>query len=89
MLQSTGKGMSSIIAKKILLLRAFAGAPKLLLLDEPFEIAGGENCEKIANYLIDLKDVTVVVVTGEMSFASKCDQVVTMEKGFIANEKLS
>ena len=88
-LQSTGKGMSSIIAKKILLLRAFAGAPKLLLLDEPFEIAGGENCEKIANYLIDLKDVTVVVVTGEMSFASKCDQVVTMEKGFIANEKLS
>jgi ABC-type bacteriocin/lantibiotic exporter with double-glycine peptidase domain len=88
-LQSTGKGMSSIIAKKILLLRAFAGAPKLLLLDEPFEIAGGENCEKISNYLIDLKDVTVVVVSGEMSFASKCDQVVTMEKGFIANEKLS
>jgi ATP-binding cassette, subfamily B, bacterial len=88
-LQSTGKGMSSIIAKKILLLRAFAGDPKLLLLDEPFEIAGGENCEKIADYLIGLKDVTVVVVTGEISFASKCDQVVTMDKGFIANEKLS
>ena len=88
-LQSTGKGMSSIIAKKILLLRAFAGAPKLLLLDEPFEFAGGENCEKIADYLIGLKDVTVVVVTGEMSFASKCDQVVTMEKGFIANVKLN
>jgi ATP-binding cassette subfamily B protein len=88
-LQSTGKGMSSIIAKKILLLRAFAGNPKLLLLDEPFEIAGGEHCEKIADYLIGLKDVTVVVVTSDMGFASKCNQVVSMEKGFIADVKLN
>lgn len=88
-LQSTGKGMSSIIAKKILLLRAFAGNPKLLLLDEPFEIAGGEHSEKIADYLIGLKDITVVVVTSDMGFASKCNQVVSMEKGFIADVKLN
>jgi ABC-type multidrug transport system fused ATPase/permease subunit len=88
-LQSTGKGMSSIIAKKILLLRAFAGNPKLLLLDEPFEIAGGEHCGKIADYLIGLKDVTVVVVSSDMDFASKCNQVVSMEKGFIADVKLN
>ena len=44
--------MSSIIAKKILLVRAFATSPTLLLLDEPFEITGGENCEKITDYLI-------------------------------------
>lgn len=82
-LRPTGRGMSSIIAKKILLVRAFATSPTLLLLDEPFEIAGGENCEKIAEYLINLKNVTVVVVTGDNDFASKCDQVITMSKGKI------
>ncbi len=82
-LRPTGRGMSSIIAKKILLVRAFATSPTLLLLDEPFEIAGGENCEKITEYLINLKNVTVVVVTGDNNFASKCDQVITMSNGKI------
>jgi ABC-type bacteriocin/lantibiotic exporter with double-glycine peptidase domain len=82
-LKPTGKGMSSIIAKKILLVRAFASSPSLLLLDEPFEIAGGENCEKIAEYLLNLKNVTVVVVTGDKNYASKCDQVITLSHGKI------
>jgi len=84
-LNPTGKGMSSIIAKKILLVRAFANSPGLLLLDEPFEIAGGENCEKIADYLIKLKNVTVVVVTGDKNFASQCDQVINMSKGMLTD----
>ncbi len=86
-LSPTGKGMSSIIAKKILLVRAFANSPVLLLLDEPFEIAGGENCERITDYLINLKNVTVVVVTGDKNFASQCDQVITMSNGSIINRK--
>jgi ABC-type bacteriocin/lantibiotic exporter with double-glycine peptidase domain len=86
-LNPTGKGMSSIIAKKILLVRAFANSPALLLLDEPFEIAGGENCEKISDYLIKLKNVTVVVVTGDKYFASQCDQVITLSNGTIIDHK--
>ena len=86
-LKPTGKGMSSIIAKKILLVRAFATSPTLLLLDEPFEIAGGENCEKITEYLMSLKNTTVVVVTGDKNFASKCDQVITMANGKIVDNK--
>jgi ABC-type bacteriocin/lantibiotic exporter with double-glycine peptidase domain len=86
-LNPTGKGMSSIIAKKILLVRAFANSPALLLLDEPFEIAGGENCERITDYLINLKNVTVVVVTGDKNFASQCDQVITMSNGMIIDHK--
>lgn len=86
-LKPTGKGMSSIIAKKILLVRAFATSPTLLLLDEPFEIAGGENCEKITDYLMSLKNTTVVVVTGDQNFASKCDQVITMANGKIVSSK--
>lgn len=86
-LNPTGKGMSSIIAKKILLVRAFATSPGLLLLDEPFEIAGGENCEKIADYLINLKNVTVVVVTGDQNFADKCSRVITLANGAMVSNK--
>lgn len=85
-LKPTGKGMSSIIAKKILLVRAFAASPSLLLLDEPFEIAGGENCEKIADYLLNLKNVTVVVVTGDNGYASKCNQVIKLTNGKQVNQ---
>jgi ATP-binding cassette, subfamily B, bacterial len=83
MLEPTGKGLSSIVAKKILLLRAFAGSPKLLLLDEPFEMAGGEDCDKIASYLNSLKQTTVIVVTGYKTFAEQCDQVLVMQNGMI------
>jgi ABC-type bacteriocin/lantibiotic exporter with double-glycine peptidase domain len=86
-LNPTGKGMSSIIAKKILLVRAFAASPALLLLDEPFEIAGAENCERIADYLIKLRNVTVVVVTGDKNFASQSDQVITLSNGTIIDRK--
>lgn len=86
MLEPTGKGLSSIIAKKILLLRAFAGAPKMLLLDEPFETAGGQDCEKISAYLKSLNDTTVIVVTENRQFAEQADQVLIMEKGMIKHQ---
>ena len=83
LLQPTGKGLSSLVAKKILLLRAFAGNPELLILDEPFETAGGEHCENIVGYLAGLSNTTVIVITGNLDFARKCDQVVIMENGMI------
>lgn len=86
MLEPTGKGLSSIIAKKILLLRAFAGAPKMLLLDEPFETAGGQDCEKISAYLKSLNDTTVIVVTENRQFAEQADQVLIMENGMIKHQ---
>ena len=83
MLEPTGKGLSTIIAKKILLLRAFASRPELLLLDEPFELAGGEDCQKIESYLMQLKNTTVVVVTANLDFAKQSDLVIIMESGQI------
>lgn len=85
MLEPTGKGLSTIIAKKILLLRAFASRPELLLLDEPFELAGGENCQKITNYLLQLKNTTIVVVTANLDFAKQSDQLIIMENGQIVH----
>ena len=82
-LQPTGKGLSTIIAKKILLLRAITNYPELLILDEPFELAGAESSKKIANYLIELKNTTCMVVSGYVPFAQKSDLIIWLEKGKI------
>ena len=82
-LEPTGKGLSTIISKKILLLRAFASKPELLLLDEPFELAGAEDCQRISNYLLSLRNASVLVVTGNHDFARQCDTLIVMEKGKI------
>ena len=82
-LQPTGKGLSTIIAKKILLLRAICHQPALLVLDEPFELAGAESSMKIANYLIGLSNTTCIVVSGYIPFAKKSDLIIYLEKGKI------
>jgi len=82
-LEPTGKGLSTIIARKILLLRTFVNRPKLLLLDEPFELAGAESSKSINDYLLGLKNITTVVVTGYRSFAEKADLIIWMDHGKI------
>jgi len=82
-LQPTGKGLSTIIAKKILLLRAIVNHPELLILDEPFELAGAESSKKIANYLTTLQNTTCFVVSGYVPFAQQADLIIWLEKGSI------
>jgi len=82
-LQPTGKGLSTIIAKKILLLRAIANHPELLVLDEPFELAGAESSKKISQYLTNLPNTTCMVVSGYIPFAQKADLIIWLEKGKI------
>ena len=82
-LQPTGKGLSTIIAKKILLLRAIANQPELLVLDEPFELAGAESSKKISKYLTNLQNTTCMVVSGYIPFAKRADLIIWLEKGKI------
>ena len=82
-LQPTGKGLSTIIAKKILLLRAIVNKPELLILDEPFELAGAESSKKIAAYLNNLSNTTCIVASGYMPYAESSDLIIWLEKGNI------
>jgi ABC-type bacteriocin/lantibiotic exporter with double-glycine peptidase domain len=82
-LQPTGKGLSTIIAKKVLLLRAIAHQPELLVLDEPFELAGAESSKKISKYLIDIPNTTCMIVSGYIPFAKRADLIIWLEKGKI------
>ena len=82
-LKPTGKGLSSIISKKILLVRAFIQKPTLLLLDEPFEMAGGDHSKQIAEYLMTLQNTTIIVVTGYQEFIDQSNQVIKLQNGKI------
>ena len=82
-LQATGKGLSTIIAKKILLLRAIVNKPELVILDEPFELAGAESSKKISDYLRNVQNTTCVVASGYLPYAKNCDLIIWLEKGKI------
>ena len=83
MLSSTGNGLSSIIKQKILLLRVLSDSPKLLLMDEPFEMAGGIHTQRICSHLLSIKGMTMIIVTNNLDFAKGADQILYMENGTI------
>ena len=83
MLSSTGKGLSSIIKQKILLLRVLSGSPRLLLMDEPFEMAGGIHTQRICSHLLSIKGMTMIIVTNNLDFARGSDEIIYMENGTI------
>ena len=83
MLDPTGKRLSSNIIHKILLVRALAGKPRLLLLEEPWINTEDSYRRQIIKLLSEIKDTTVVVLSNDEAFATNCDKIITMIDGTI------
>jgi ABC-type bacteriocin/lantibiotic exporter with double-glycine peptidase domain len=76
-LSTAGNRLSERVLRKILLIRALAGNPKMLLLEEPWLGLEEHQKRSIQQYLLNaLPDTTVLVVSNDKEFASKCDQVI-------------
>jgi ATP-binding cassette, subfamily B, bacterial len=76
-LSPAGDRLSEKVLRKILLVRALAGNPKLLLLEEPWLGLEEEQKNDIQQYLLTkLPGTTVVVVSNDTDFASQCNQVI-------------
>ncbi|WP_394993989.1 peptidase domain-containing ABC transporter [Emticicia sp.] len=81
-IDSTGKKLPSTIVKKMLLLRALANEPNLLLLEEPWQ--GLEETEKeiMTNYLLNkISNTTIIVISNDEAFAKKCTYHFRLENG--------
>lgn len=83
MLNPTGQRLPGNVIHKLLLVRALAGAPRLLLLEEPWVNSENGNRSQIIELLNEIKNTTVIVVSNDEEFATKCDKIITMKEGSI------
>lgn len=78
------KQTSFTVAKKIILARAIVKQPKLLILEDPLEHFEQEEALELINYLTKPSNHwTLIVVSFNKDWASKCTQTITLNKGQI------
>lgn len=81
-IDSNGKKLPSSMVKKILLLRAFANQPSLLLLEEPWQGFDEKVKTKMMDYFLSKQNnATIVIVSNDQAFAKKCDIDIYLTKG--------
>ncbi len=88
-LDPTGKRLPSTIIHKILLVRALAGKPRLLLLEEPWTNTEEGYRLQIIQLLTEIENTTVIVVSNDEEFGTQCDKIITMVDGSIVTSGTS
>lgn len=79
-LDPTGKRLPRNVVQKILMVRALAIKPKLVLMDEPWQGIEEYHKKAIQQFLLNLPTTTVVIASNELWFADKCNKVIHLEK---------
>lgn len=81
-----GKEFSGGEERRLALARAAYRGTPVLILDEPDTGLDPENAQKMMDNIFALTGVTVIIVTHHVSRAERCDHVVMMGKGEIAEQ---
>ncbi|KAK5943351.1 ATP-dependent permease [Knufia obscura] len=86
-----GTGVSGGQAQRIVLARAFARRPKILLMDEPTSALDVESSETIRDSIMKLSNAgaespTIVIVTHTREMMEIADKVVVLEDGVVVEE---
>lgn len=77
-LDPAGKRLPKNVVLKILLVRALAHKPKLLLLEEPWQGIDAETTQRIQHLLLQETNATVIVVTNDVQFIQNCDRTINL-----------
>lgn len=84
-LEPLGGRLNRAATNKLLMLRAIAGKPKLLLLEDPWEGLTEESANVLTHFLLnEMKDCTIIATTNNEYFKSKADLIYRLEKGIIS-----
>lgn len=87
LLDPTGKRLPRNVIHKILLTRALAAKPRLLLLEDPWMSTEDSYRQQIIQMLNDIANTTIVVVSNDEEFAKQCDKVFIMEEHRIIDKQ--
>jgi ATP-binding cassette subfamily B protein len=87
LLDPTGKRLPRNVIHKILLTRALAAKPRLLLLEDPWMSTEDSYRQQIIQMLNDIENTTIVVVSNDDEFANQCNKVFIMEEHRIINKQ--
>jgi ATP-binding cassette, subfamily B, bacterial len=86
-IEPTGRRLPGGTVRKILLLRALVGSPRLLLLEEPWLGFDEASQQKIKQYLLtQIPSITTIIITNDEMYARSCDLVVQMNNGTISKQ---
>lgn len=80
------RGLSGGERRRVLVARALATAPSVLILDETFTSLDGESTAHVSGELFDLQAATgfaLIVITHDLAAAQRCDRLVVMDDGRI------
>lgn len=69
------------ISRKLILARCIAKRPQMLVMDDFFSIWEFEERQRLCEFLTCDEMKTVIAVSNEVSFASRCDKIIVMENG--------
>lgn len=84
-LEPLGGRLNRAATNRLLMLRAIAGKPKLLLLENPLEGFTDQSAIMLTKFLMDeMKDCTIIATTNNEYFKSKSDFIYKLDKGFIS-----
>ena len=88
-LDPTGKRLSRNVIQKILLVRALAGNPKLLLLEEPWLGIEQPYQDQIKKILLNnFPGTTILIVSNDSEFAAQCDKTIDVSGQDSHSQKL-
>ncbi len=83
-----GKKIPDFISRKIVLARSIVTRPKLMILKDPLEQYNEEDTERMMDFLADpANGWALVIVSENPKWASRCNQVIRMDKGRLINVK--
>ncbi len=76
-LKTEGETLPQSVVRKILLARALAGNPKLLLLDEPFLGLDEISARSLRDYLLrKMPNTTLIAISNDPDFVKECHQLI-------------
>lgn len=78
-LDPTGKRLPRSVVQKILLIRALAHKPSLLIMEEPWQGIEEEYRRSIQDLILNDGNTTVIVASTDEEFSKKCNQIIHLE----------